>query len=88
MSDITASHTVKTLVEQDGHCPVAEYQHQVPMPLGGRLQSIDYCVADIVAALNATNIRTVWSCCGHGTMDAQVGLEDGRTLVITKDERP
>jgi hypothetical protein len=37
------------------------------MPIRGRVQSIDLCIADIVAALNAANIVTV-------------ALEDGREL--------
>jgi len=46
-----------------------------------RVAHIDFCVADIVAALNAANIRTVASCCGHGKMDGNVLLED-REIVI------
>lgn len=62
--------------------PIGEYQCQVPMPLNGRLQSIDYCIADIVAALNAANIITVASCCGHGDQDGIISLEDGRELIV------
>ena len=43
---------------------------------------IDICVADIVAALNAANIVTVASCCGHGKQDADIRLEDGRISKI------
>lgn len=64
-------------------CPMGSYDCQVPMPLSGRLQSIDYCIADIVAALNAANIRTAMSCCGHGDESiAIVCLEDGRELRV------
>ena len=60
------------------------YECQVPMPLAGRLQGIDYCIADIVAALNAANITTVASCCGHGNESiAVISLEDGRHLSIS-----
>ena len=52
------------------------------MPLNGRLQSIDYCIADLVAALNAANIRTVASCCGHGKIPASIVIEDGREISI------
>lgn len=53
------------------------------MPLKGRLQSIDYCIADIVAALNAANLETVASCCGHGDEKlAMVMLADGRVIRI------
>ena len=64
-------------------CEMGTYECQVPMPLRGRRQDIDYCIADIVAALNAANIVTTASCCGHGNDDiANVLLEDGRELSI------
>ena len=56
------------------------------MPLNGRLHSIDYCIAHVVAALNAANIRTVGSCCGHNEQDADILLEDGRHLIIPKTQ--
>jgi hypothetical protein len=53
------------------------------MPLNGRRQEIDFCIADIVAALNAANIRTVASCCGHGRENPGIiNLEDGRHFQI------
>ena len=61
------------------------FQNQVSMPLNGRVQCIDFCIHKIVAALNAANIRTVASCCGHGTLHGRIDLEDGRVLVITKN---
>ena len=63
-------------------CNVGEYTCQVPIPLNGRLQSIDYCIADIVAALNAANINTLASCCGHGKYKGSIILEDGREIII------
>lgn len=54
------------------------------MPIDGRRRDIDLCIADIVAALNAANITTVASCCGHGKTDGDVLLKDGRKLVIKK----
>lgn len=42
----------------------------------------DPCIVDIVSALNASGIPTVWSCCGHGEQDGRIGLTDGRELVI------
>lgn len=68
---------------------VGEYKNVVPMPVLGRVQYIDRCVADLVAALNAANITTVASCCGHGDPSkAFVMLEDGRVLQVfqTKDQ--
>jgi hypothetical protein len=55
------------------------------MPLNGKLQSIDICIADIVAALNAANIKTVASCCGHGKTSGIIDLEDGRIIKIYYD---
>ena len=63
-------------------CELGSYEHCVDMPLKGRRQGIDICVSDLVAVLNAGNIPTVWSCCGHGKMNAVIGLEDGRHLVV------
>jgi hypothetical protein len=63
-------------------CDFGEYGCQVPMPLNGRLQSVDFCIADIVAALNAANLSTVASCCGHGKQEAVISLADGRTLTL------
>jgi len=63
-------------------CKVGTYECQTPMPINGRVRGIDYCIADIVAALNAANIKTVASCCGHGRMDGEITLEDGRKMII------
>ena len=63
-------------------CEIGSYECQVPMPIDRRVQRIDFCIADIIAALNAANILTVASCCGHGKMDAKISLEDGRELSI------
>jgi len=62
--------------------PVGEYKCQIPMPLNGRVEGVDICIADIVAALNAANIPTDASCCGHGKMMGSVLLTDGRVLRI------
>jgi len=62
--------------------PVGEYKCTVPMPINGRYQSIDFCIADIVAALNAANIKTFASCCGHGLPCGNIVLENGRELLI------
>ena len=58
------------------------YDCQIPMPISGRVEYIDYCIADIVAALNAANIKTVASCCGHGKIDTSIVLDDGREIVV------
>ena len=71
----------------DKCCECGSYDHQVPTHIKGRRQDIDLCIADLVAALNAANITTVWSCCGHGKIDGKIGLEDGRELTITMKAR-
>jgi len=63
-------------------CAMGSYEHQVPMAIQGRRQDIDYCIADIVAALNAANIPTIASCCGHKKTKGKITLEDGRELII------
>lgn len=70
------------MVKKSGHCPCGTYEHQVPMAVRGRRVEIDWCIADLVAALNAANIQTIASCCGHGKMTGSIVLEDGRELVI------
>ena len=50
------------------------------MAIRGRRVDIDLCIADIVAALNAANITTVASCCGHGKVPASIVMDDGREI--------
>lgn len=66
----------------DKCCKAGDYKHQIPMPINGRRYDIDLCVADIVAALNAANISTMASCCGHGKQKASIVLNDGRELIV------
>ena len=61
-------------------CDFGEYDCQIPMPINGRRRDIDFCIADIVAALNAANIKTLASCCGHGKIQGNIMLEDGREI--------
>ena len=68
-------------------CDIGTYDHQVPMPIKGRRQEIDYCIADIVAALNAANIITIASCCGHGKMNASIMLDDEREITIKNPKK-
>jgi len=63
-------------------CDFGEYRCQIPMPIRGRVEYIDYCIADIVAALNAANIETLASCCGHNKIDGNICLADGREITI------
>ena len=62
------------------------YTDVVPMPLSGRVRTIDRCISHIVAALNAGGVQTAASCCGHGTRAGSILLEDGRTLLILPAE--
>ena len=65
-------------------CEVGTYRCQIPMAINGRRVDIDFCIADIVAALNAANIRTVSSCCGHRKCAGSIVLEDGRELIVER----
>lgn len=65
-------------------CGMGEHKHTVPMAIKGRRVDIDICIADIVACLNAGNIRTDASCCGHGKIEGSILLEDGRHIRINK----
>ena len=68
-------------------CDCGTYEHCIPMPIKGRVQGIDLCIANIVAALNAANITTVNSCCGHGEVAPSIILDDDRFIIIlTRDE--
>lgn len=66
-----------------GPCGSEEnYKAQVCMPINGKVQCIDKCIHQIVAALNAAGVETVASCCGHGEKDGRIDLKDGRILII------
>ena len=41
----------------DKCCPVGYYHCSIPMPIRNRVEGIDFCVADIVAALNAGGVK-------------------------------
>ncbi len=80
------------LKKPDKCCGMGTYECQIPMAIKGRVRYIDFCIADIVAALNAANLITVASCCGrHLGCKLKAGniiLEDGRVITIEypKDE--
>ena len=63
-------------------CSMGDHEHTIPMPINGRSVDIDFCIADLIAALNAANIRTVASCCGHGKQPVSIALEDGREITL------
>ncbi|GAB3380900.1 hypothetical protein NCG89_00935 [Spongiibacter taiwanensis] len=69
--------------ERCGKCGSAEtYANQVMMPLQGKVRCIDWCIHQIVAALNAGGVETVACCCGHGAEQGRIDLADGRILRI------
>lgn len=45
----------------------------------------DPCLVHLVNSLNASEIKTVASCCGHGRQPGSIALKDGRCLIITRD---
>ena len=61
-------------------------EHQVAMPLLGKVRDIDYCIHHIVAALNAGGVTTLGCCCGHRTRHGRISLEDGRQLLVSARE--
>lgn len=46
---------------------------------------VDSCIVQVVQALNASGLRTVASCCGHGHRPGNIALADGRELIIAPD---
>ncbi len=74
-------------------CPkevkIGNFKNQIPMPIKRRVEYIDLCIADIVAALNAANIVTEASCCGHNEIETgNIILSDGRVITIKYFKEP
>jgi hypothetical protein len=56
-----------------------------PMLVSGRTEiAVDDCIADLVQALNDAGIETIGCCCGHGKVDGDIQLADGRILIIER----
>ena len=51
-------------------------EDQVFLPIKRRVERIDKCIHKLVAALNAGEVTTVASCCGHGKGDGAILLLD------------
>ncbi len=66
----------------DGPGGEVTYANQVPMPIRRRVEGIDWCIARLVAALNAAGIRTTASCCGHEVSPGMVLLDDDRVIAV------
>jgi len=47
--------------------------------------AIDSCIAPIIKALQEAGIDMRGSCCGHGKMDGDIHLQDGRILIIKQN---
>ncbi len=47
--------------------------------------AIDKCIAPVVKALQKGGIDMRGSCCGHGEMDGDIHLQDGRILIIKQN---
>lgn len=47
-----------------------------------KLAKIDKCIAPIVKALQEGGIDMLGSCCGHGKVNGEIQLSDGRTILI------
>jgi hypothetical protein len=62
------------------------YANQACLPINGRVICVDWCIHQIVAALNAAGVETIASCCGHGKMAGRIDLKDGRVLMIHRDK--
>jgi hypothetical protein len=58
------------------------YTDVVTMPLNGRVRTIDRCIHQLIAALNAGGVETVACCCGHGDKVGNILLGDGRTILV------
>jgi hypothetical protein len=74
------------MIKPDKCCDMGSYDHQICMPINGKVQCVDFCISHMVAALNAANITTINSCCGHGRIHPSIILEDGSFLVIMSRE--
>jgi len=67
-------------------CNVGSYECAIPMLISGRRRDVDLCIADIITALNAANIKTTASCCGHKQSPGNILLEDNRVLIIIEEK--
>ena len=81
-SDVAEALNIAGEMKPKKCCDIGSYSCQIPMSIAGRVRWIDYCIADIVAALNAAGIETVASCCGHGQIPGEVNLMDGREITV------
>lgn len=57
------------------------YANQVCLPISGGV-CVDWCIHQIVAALNAGGVQTAACCCGHGRQPGRIDLVDGRKIML------
>lgn len=69
----------------DGFGSTKTYENQAILPINGKVACIDWCIHQIVAALNAGGVTTVACCCGHQIIPGRIDLADGRVLVVYPD---
>ena len=67
------------------HCGVCTNQHSVPIPIKGRVRSVDFCLSRMIAALVAGGVETVACCCGHGKMIGNIVLESGEWIGVFRN---
>jgi len=82
---MAAPSAIMNCANCDGPGGAKTFAKQACMPINGRVQCIDWCIHQIVAALNAGGIETVASCCGHFGQDGRIDLTDGRVLIIKRN---
>ena len=70
---------------KDFHDPDCSQDRESKMVEAAPGVHCDPCIAPIVAALNASGIATVASCCGHTRRPGVISLADGRELFIASD---
>lgn len=61
------------------HSEIGTTKHQVKI---SKTIFCDKCIAYLVKTLNEGGIKTVASCCGHGKINGNIVLENGKVLII------
>lgn len=62
------------------------YRNQICLPINNKVVCVDFCIHQIVAALNAGGVETVASCCGHRKRDGSIMFKDGRELIVKNNQ--
>ena len=66
---------------------MCEPNNMVDVEINGKTFPIDSCLKPMIEALNAGGIHTKTCCCGHDNIPGFISLEDGRVLVIARNDR-